>query len=408
MIICCIFSMSVLGQNSYRKGYFINQQNEKVEGYIMDEDSFFTPTQFLFKASIDQATPTNLNIDNASEVVINNIATYSRLEVSVDESSSQQERLTRSRISSFVARTLFAKKLTQGTVALYELSTSEYQRFFVSKDGSVTSLEFKYFLNSKMKIGKNLNYQKQLKEKFSCEGTNNPTAIAYDRRSLVQYFKNYSRCKGYDFKTLKEDRSEYVNALYKVKAEVALAMSSFSSTSGTEVEGISATALKVGVELEYVFAFNNNKWSVFVNPVWSSPNEIKMVTEAGTIAGPPSSGGVRIPVYDTSTVSFSMFELPIGARHYLFIDKQNALFLEGGLTYSMPISDSVVKTVNYKDELIHESKLRSTTNFFVGAGYTFNRKFNAALRYDLVRPLKVRDLTVNQNTLSLRLSYSIW
>ena len=86
---------------------------------------------------------------------------------------------------------LLKRILESKKILLYKYTDNNIDYFFYKIDQEIKPLEHKIYLTAGEKIGKNLNYQKTLKEKFSCLKDFDFTKIKYNEKSLVKYFKEY-------------------------------------------------------------------------------------------------------------------------------------------------------------------------------------------------------------------------
>lgn len=163
-------------------------------------------------------------------------------------------------------------------------------------------------------------------------------------------------------------------------------------------------AFKIGAELEYIFPINNNKWSVFVEPTYQSYNSSGQIHIGDIIGLNPSSGNiVTSPVYQDGKLNYESIELPIGLRHYFFLNEKNKIFINAGIIFSSVINGKI----NFNDSTSIEIKDDALINYFLGLGYDFNNKLSLEFRYN-----SPRDLTLfysganNFNNASLKLGYN--
>ena len=67
----------------------------------------------------------------------------------------------------------------------------------------------------------------------------------------------------------------------------------------------------VGIEAEFILPFNNNKWALLIEPTYQYFNTKKETPDL------------------TSEINYSSIEIPIGVRHYMFINQKSKIFING-------------------------------------------------------------------------------
>lgn len=139
-----------------------------------------------------------------------------------------------------------------------------------------------------------------------------------------------------------------------------------------------------GVEVEYIFPFNNNKWSSFIDPSYLSYNYNGRIKIGAITSNVISAGGtVTTPIYEEGTLEYKSIEIPAGIRHYFFINQTSSLFVNSGLIISLPLNESLIKERKTQMSVDEEiDKLETNFNYFIGFGYNFNKKYSIELRYN--------------------------
>lgn len=115
-------------------------------------------------------------------------------------------------------------------------------------------------------------------------------------------------------------------------------------------------ALHIGAELEYILPSNNNKWAIFVEPNYISyrsekerelfSSTEKVITEANSL------------------------NLPIGLRHYMYLNDEIRLFINGIL--NVQVESNTTITYSQRRDLKSEA---NPSNFAIGIGGVLNNKF---------------------------------
>ena len=117
----------------------------------------------------------------------------------------------------------------------------------------------------------------------------------------------------------------------------------------------------IGFETEYIFPFNQNKWSIFVAPNFQSYKTEEKTTSNQSIIS-----------------DYSYIETPFGLRYYMFLNKSK-IFMNAGLATQFT-SKSALK---YSGAVLDIS---NSIGYFIGAGFSKSR-YNVELRYNIVRNL---------------------
>ena len=118
------------------------------------------------------------------------------------------------------------------------------------------------------------------------------------------------------------------------------------------------TQLRIGVEAELILPFNKNKWSLFLEPVYSSFKA--------------EGGGTEY----TSEVNYKVIDFQMGVRHYMFLSSKSSIFLNTGIVYAVNISDKEYSPIRYTITLPYEP----TPQIVLGVGIK-KEKLSAEVRY---------------------------
>ncbi len=399
MVVLFLTGLNAIAQTKYQKGYIITNDNIKKECYIKNEDWINTPYEFKYKNTLNSEYKEG-TIKNIKEFGIPNILKYTRFNVNIDQSVSSVERLSTTRQSEFVKKTLFLKTLVEGKVNLLVFQNNDFTRFFYEKDNQIKQLEYKLYKDSKNRIGKNLNYLKQLREELPCKKANNKN-LEYKEKSLVKYFITYNLCDPNSLSPEIKNINYVVNNKGKSKfnlyarlglnySKLQLYVSRNFQNISQDISFDSKPIYAPGFELEYVMPFNNNKWSLFIDPSYQSyKSEI-----TDTFPSHPSFNR-------TTSVDYKSIELPIGVRHYLFLNnqKKHKLFFDLGINVDVPFSSLVTEKFNFSNDVnISDVSFTLKPNLFLGFGYTMNEKYKVEFRYNTPRNLELLN-HMNNNTI---------
>ena len=181
-----------------------------------------------------------------------------------------------------------------------------------------------------------------------------------------------------------------------VRPRVNLANFEFENSGVGYSEKMNAkTALGLGVELEFVMPRSKNKWALTLEPTYTYAKADK--TSYNKAMGDDIN----------SVVDYKALEIPLGARHYMFLNEKSKFFVDAQFSINFTMGSSLVRT--YRPEQSNTLKLGSRPNALVGFGYKYNNKYGAQLRYSFAKSITGDYLnwTSNYKTLSLILSYNL-
>ncbi|MGB3180626.1 MAG: hypothetical protein WBB45_04515 [Cyclobacteriaceae bacterium] len=111
-----------------------------------------------------------------------------------------------------------------------------------------------------------------------------------------------------------------------------------------------------GMLVEFVLPFNQNKWSVILEPTLQ--NYKKTVEADG----------------ETITANYTPLELPIGLRYYFFLNDDQQAFINAAYAFSPAMGSALA----FSDR--SDLELNARASFVFGAGYKY-RKLSGEVRY---------------------------
>jgi len=357
-LVLMVFSLSGFTQVTFQKGYFIDNNGVKTECLIKDKDWDDNPTLFFYKLAENQKLEQK-TIEEVTEFQVDGlkgIFKYLRHTVEIDLSSNTLDNLEQSSALKFQTKQLFLKVLVEGATDLLFYNTGNTYRFFYANEGETPKqLIYKRFLTKNDEIGLNQQYKQQLKINLSCPSLSKETAsLSYSPKSMIDYFNKYNNnCKN-------TPSISYQPIKNKPQFNLSVRPGFNYSSLANPIINPSPTTLapRIGLELEFIAPFNNNKWSALLEPTFqylSSKSEL----------GPNET--------------YRSLEIQIGIRHYIFLNEDSKLFLNTlfGL-------DARSDTYNfyYGNEIkeIGIKKYHTNNKFAFGGGYMF-KEFGLEIRH---------------------------
>ncbi|SHG62664.1 Outer membrane protein beta-barrel domain-containing protein [Chryseobacterium sp. OV279] len=365
-----ILCVQLSAQNNFEKGYIINNDGSKIEGLIKNMDWNRSPSQIEFKQD-NNASSKLIGIDVIKEFEVDGKAKYVRSEVEIDMSSDDTSSLDDDEKPSFTKKTAFLKVIVEGEYTLYGYSNENIKRFFYQKEDKKEPLVFKRYMISGSSIAKNNTFIKQLQALSDCDHikASQVSGLEYRESDLRDIFIKFNSCKNADYKSFEKKLQK---SFFHVSLRPGVNFSSLDITNEKRADIFgsdfgSQTNFRIGVELEYVMPFNNNKWAIILEPTYQYFKKTEKDVPTTTILGETVS--------NRASVQYSSIEVPIGVRYYAFLNEKSKFFFNASFIFDVPVgeSEAVFQRYQFADEKI---KIGSATNFGFGVGYKYNDRFS--------------------------------
>lgn len=333
IIIVLFFAISGAAQISFEEGYFINNDGQKIDCLIKNLQWRNNPTTFTYKLSKNGEEKEG-TLEQVKEFGVGNESKFCRLKVGIDRSSDDLKELTSRREADLKEETLFLSTLIEGDeVALFTYQNKNLKRyFFKAVNAEVKQLIYKRYLYDNTKLKTNYTFKSQLDKGLNCNSKSNTTNLVYTEKSLVKYFKAYFKCKN---ETYKKYNPRQIKDRFQLVFKPSVRLNNV--TIGQELFQIStpldpSIGYSFGLSLEYTLPFNNGKWSAIVEPTFQYYKTIQEKKNA------PVSPFGTVPVND---VEYKSIEVPVGIRHYFYLNDNAKLFFNGFLITDFPIKTKV-------------------------------------------------------------------
>ncbi len=348
-------------QIKFEKGYFIDNDNRKIECFIKNYDWRCNPNKFEYKTEDNDST-LNGNILSAKEFGIYGYSKYIRANINIDRSSKDIEKLSNQKKPIWSKEQLFLKVLIEGKASLYLYEDEKFRRFFYSiSDTLIQQLIYKSYLDDDGNIAINFGFRQQLWNDIRCANStiNSIEHIDYFQNELERYFKNYNQCIGESFVdySIKPQRD-----IFNLKIAAGINYSSLSysnSQTGDNIIFNNNISYRIGVEAEFILPFNRNKWGIIFEPTYQYFNSEK-----------------KIYFYEMAIIKYGSLEFPIGVRYYFFINENLSIFLNGFYISNFCLNFN--PTINYSDS--SPLDIKPSNCFAVGGGINY-KSISIEMRY---------------------------
>ncbi|MCU4174674.1 hypothetical protein [Carboxylicivirga sp. N1Y90] len=385
-------------QISFEKGFFINNENDKIECLIKNLDWKNNPTNFEYKTSLD-GNAQEIDINAVREFGVYDVSRYIRSTVEIDQSSNDINSFSDVRKPVFKEETVFLKVLIEGKANLYFYENNKgLKRFFYKLDNStIEPLVYKQYFNSEHRIRENNAYKQQLVNHLSHPSLTSVKAknIRYNKKDLVAVFVDYNKYNGQEIANFETKKKK---ELFNLNIRPGINFSSLSIKNDEaptrNADFGSATNFRFGLEAEFILPYNKNKWAIILEPTYQYFKSDKVET------------AYQYSSYTTqyAKVDYKSIEVPIGLRYYFFLNETSKIFINGAIV----IDFSLNSKVNFASG--SELEIKTLDNYAFGAGYVFKNKYSFELRGHTKRDL-FRDYLLwisDYKTFSVIFGYTIF
>ncbi len=366
-VLSLILSFTLLGQNNFVSGFYINKSGDKIIGLILEDAAANTPQSFQFKKN-DNDQASSITKKNAITVSLDNPSgsrSYTLKQVLTYKSSDNINKLDKQRDVNFEKQELFIESIIESDISLYRLrqSNSPDIFFYSDKENQIITLVYKRYIGLENKIQTNNSYQQQLSTALMCSDGNGLdfSTLNYNEKSLSKIFQSYIACTNANISFIKQENQE---KLFNIKALAGIGASSFSTPTvrGLEADFGNANYVTFGIELEYLLN-NSRKWGLVLNISnfnFSniSTNEIELNFPATGTFIAENEGIVQ------------GIDLNLGARHYLYLNDNSAFFLGAFVGFDVASETTITFLNTARDEV---TTSEGAPNVLFGAGYQWKK-----------------------------------
>lgn len=401
ILVLTILTGGCVAQITFEKGYFIDNEGQKVNCLIKNFDWKNNPTQIEYRIN-NQSEKKIISCNSIKEFGVDQISKYVSASVDIDRSSSISGDLSEIREPIFQKETLFLKVLIDGNASLYEYINNNLKRYFYSVNKStIEQLIFKKYKVQKDNIIENNGFRKQLWDHLKCIGieVEDVRKLKYRKDDLVDFFSRYNDCQN----------SEFINFIGKQKREIfnlsvrprvtstfLSIKNDFSNFSYNDSDR--SVKYAFGLEAEFILPYNRNKWSLLFEPTLRN-FETDKITNVDFV-----SGGQLMTI-----IKYNSIEIPVGLRYYLFLNDNSKFFINAAVVFDRTY-DSIVEFKRGDGSKLISLLVQPRANYALGFGFKQNDKFSVELRYLTDREILGGYLLWNSNykQLSMILGYTLF
>ncbi len=366
-------------QINFESGYFINNNDKKTTCFIKNVDWKNNPNGITYKLTLEGNSET-AKISDIKEFGVDNSSKFIRATVAVDVSKSETDQLEHDRRPKWVNQTIFLKVVIEGEANLYYYEGGNLKRFFYSTETiSIEQLIYKLYIDDVGSILENVGFKQQLLNNVKCDKISMSTIekLDYSLNNLQDYFAIYNGCYGEIAENYSQKKS---GAKFNLNIRPGLSYSTLTVETpiAFQVREIDpGFGFRIGVEAEMVLPFNKNKWSVFVEVAYQH------------FKSQDSYGETK----------YSSIEIPVGIRHYFFINDDSKIFINVAFIPDIPFSSSYIAP---------DININRNSTFAYGVGFNY-KKYSFEARYSNKNIIITDRFSASEHkTFSFILGYSIF
>ena len=379
LLLSCSFSFA---QINFEPGYLIENNGTKKEVLIKNIAWKNNPTEFEFKETTADKSE-KIEMESVKEFSVNSYK-FVRFTINIDFSKTNANELSESANPEWKSVTVFLKLLVEGELNLYQYENGNLIRYFISSGAhqDAAQLIYRQYNENANQIKTDYSFRNQLYTamKSAAFNADDFRKINYKKEDLTAIFVKYNQLKTEIFTdhTKQQNKSSlHLKALVGVNS-TSIDFENISNRATFEFD--TKATLKFGLELEAILPFNNNKWSLFLQPNFQTFK----------------SEGKRLNV--KTEIDYKFIEIPIGVRHYFFLSDKSKLSLDAGYSLSFAM-DSHMKYGT------SETPLKKSSNYFAGIGFDY-KSYGIEARYGFNRGLtKNAAFFGNHTTIGIALKY---
>lgn len=401
-LLTVLLCFNCYSQIEYEKGYYIDNNNQKTNCLIKNVGWKNNPTEFEYKISENSESKKAI-LKNIKEFGINNVLKYVRKHVKIDRSTENINSLSDSKKPFFNEEELFLKLLVEGKASLYEYVDGNLRRYFYDKDNSnVEQLIFKSFKTSDNKLGKNNRFKQQLWNALKCSNfkISKFERLNYKKNDLVNFFVAYNNCNNGAYINYDEKQHrDLINLTIRPRLNNSSLTIMNSISSSRDIDFGNKIGFGFGIEAEFLLPFNKKKWAITIEPTYQSFNS-ESITDVNNVLG-----GVLI-----AKIDYSSIEIPVGLRHYFFINKNSKIFMNASYIFDLSSKSSIDFTRNDISDISSLEIDTVISNLAFGLGYKYKDKYSIEFRYQTPRDVlgKYVFWSSEYKTLSIIFGYSLF
>ena len=368
-LIAILSMLQAFSQTTFESGYIILNNRNKTDCLIKNEDWLGSPKNFEYKFGENGDVKLG-TIEDVKEFGSGQYFKYVRATLNVDQSPYAVGNLTAERNPIMKEETVFLKTLIEGKASLYFMQKESIDRYFYSLNGGpIEQLIFKRYMAKPTQMALNNRYKQQLATTFTCANVQEKDFenLEYKSKKLINLFQKYNTCENSEYVEFnKKEKGHWFNL--SIRPGVTFSSLAIKYVEDEEVDFGNKTGFRVGLEMEFVLPFNNDKWALIIEPTYRSYEASKEFKY---------DEFTTFDLYTNVTATYTSIAFPIGVRHYFFLNNDSKIFINGAFVVDA-IMDGKFESSN---ERSYNLELNSAIGTAFGLGFKFKNKYSVEAQF---------------------------
>lgn len=407
-----LVALSSFGQNDYRKGYFIDSDNNRREVFLQYKDytklnlSENKDTPIKYKSTLEDATQ-EISQAKIKEIGVAEEFKFQRFLIPLLKNYGNQP------LHELQNKSLLLQVLVEGEASLYAYHDNKKTVYFYKLSNESVPVELTHDIKTYggEVVNTNSGYRKELYTALKTDKLqpSDFAKIKYNDNDLTKIFNSYNKEIGKEDLTFKNEFSKskmVFTGFVNLNNSSVTVGNAFSNSDKKSLFGIG-----LGAEAELRIS---EHWAFFLRASFQGANYTLKTNEA------KKSSATYVSTFDVDTKSI---DIVLSPRYYMKINKDSNLFFNLGLGLAIQ-SGSVQEVLNTRfmttvyDRDPVSIGLKTAMSINPALGYTFNKRYSIELQYYSIKDYfhasddsvssgsKSFGVKNNQFTLSLRYSFN--
>lgn len=358
-----IASINSYAQAIFESGYFIKNNGQRTLCLIRNDDWINTPSQIKYKLSESSETE-SIAITELNEFRIGSSTKFIKRNIEVDETTE----ISDFKNPTYKRKDVILRVLVEGKANLYSYSVGNQKIYFIKIDDSeIQQLVYRKFRVSNNQIQHNQSFKQKLWTSLnsSCIKKEEIENLDYRENDLITVLKKYHSCNNEEVIIFEKDNK---GSKLGLSLRPGIKHSSFSinnnRTNYQDANFGSKIGVRIGVEVEVLLGFQQNKWAIFTEPTYQYFKDQEPIV-----------------FNNTATLDYKSIELPIGVRRYFYLNENSKIFVNGALLLDFS-GNSNIDFDNYGT-----LDIKTGFNFAFGLGVKHKNKYSLEFRYQTPRDI---------------------
>ncbi|MCD6200173.1 MAG: hypothetical protein J7K46_00020 [Bacteroidales bacterium] len=397
---CLLFPHVLSAQGRFVPGYVVNNTGDTVYCELLNTGREESSMDYIYKVPVNDSlirvTPYNVLGFGTHDG-----KKFMRAKAIVETSGNRIYSIAdTARGLQWEERFIFLQLLTEGESATLYYFFDDGKNFFYFQMDTTALIPLiykKYSIEPTPNVSEgyiiNNTFRDQLAYYLSCGNLpSQARTLDYSTRSLMAYFRAYFECTGESY----HDYVRISGGRFHLRGVLISDYSTLRIEDGVTAYYSYPPGMNFGAGLEavYAFAYNREKWALFLEGNYHH----------FTATDASYSLGTTVP---ESRVVYSSIEIPAGVSYSLILNKTNCFFLKAGIAPELILENAYLSfDVNNS---ANRYSLTPTTGLVFGAGYRY-RFLSIEVRVRSKKNIS-RNIYLHESTLriySLRLAFSFF